>query len=161
MILWFAGLSFVLVALVFDSPGLDYRLVMAGSVFPSFESLTGAPWVLHTLLASVAALVAVAISLRSRRLTQRRWVGVPIGMFFHLVLDGTWARTELFWWPAFGNVLGEGVTPELDRGWFVLVLELIGLAALGWMWISRELGEPSNRQRFLETGQLPRPERTR
>ncbi len=156
MILWFAGLTFVLVAVVFDSPGLDFRLVMAGSVLPSLESITGSPWVLHTLAASVAVLAVVAGLFRGQRISQRRWVAIPIGMFFHLVLDGTWTRTKLFWWPAFGNVLGEGATPELDRGWWITALELVGLAAIVWMWQTRHLGEPSNRQRFVTSGQLPR-----
>ena len=39
MFFWFLGLSFVLVLVVFDSPLLDYRLVMVGSVLPWLDRL--------------------------------------------------------------------------------------------------------------------------
>lgn len=149
-------MAIVTVSIVFDSPSLDYRLIIVGAVLPSLESATGAPWFLHTLAAPVLVFGAVALALQGKRLAQRRWIGLPIGLFFHLVLDGTWARTELFWWPAFGNVLGDGSTPEASRGWFLLVLELIGIAALVWVWNANDLGEPNNRRRFLTTGHLPR-----
>ena len=156
MFFWFAGLAIVLVSIVFDSPSLDYRLILLGAVLPSLESVTGSAWILHTLAAPVLVFAAVAVLLRGKRLAQRRWIGLPIGLFVHLILDGTWTQTSLFWWPAFGNVLGEADNPELSRGWLLVVLELIGIAALVWVWRNNQLGEPANRQRFLTSGQLPR-----
>ncbi len=156
MVFWFAGLSIIAVSLVFDSPNLDYRLVMVGAVLPSIESLTGAPWILHTLVAPVVISSLVALGLRGKRLAQRKWIGLPIGLFIHLVLDGTWTQTKLFWWPVFGNVLGEGRTPELSRGVLLVVMELVGVAALWWVWSTNELHIDDNRKRFLTTGRLPR-----
>ena len=130
--------------------------ITAGAVLPSIESFTGSAWFLHTLAAPVLVFAAVAVVLRGKRLAQRRWIGLPIGMFVHLILDGTWASTSLFWWPVFGNVLGENRTPELSRGLLLIVMELIGLAALAWIWSNNQLGESENRQRFVQTGQLPR-----
>lgn len=156
MFFWFAGMAMVLVSIVFDSPSLDYRLILFGAVLPSAESLTGSPWILHTLAAPVIVFGVVALALQGQRLAQRRWISFPIGLFVHLVLDATWARKELFWWPAFGNVLGEGRTPELAFGAFGIVLEVIGLLALAWVWSANELGDKANRQRFLTTGHLPR-----
>ena len=49
MFLWFAGLSLVLVTIVFSSPALDYRMVMLGSVLPLLDGVTGGAWVLHTM----------------------------------------------------------------------------------------------------------------
>ncbi len=49
MLLWFAVLALVLVAQVFDSPNLDYRLVVLGAVLPVAEGVLGGPWLLHTL----------------------------------------------------------------------------------------------------------------
>src|SRR5690606_33158628 len=96
---WFAAAAFTIVVLVFSSPAIDYRLVALGAVLPVGEAAFGGPFVLHTLVGSVALLTIVVLATRGRRLVARQLIGLPIGTFLHLVLDGTWARTELFWWP--------------------------------------------------------------
>lgn len=155
--LWFVGLSFLLVAVIFDSPALDYRLVLVGAVLPLPEALIGGPWLLHTLLGAVGVFALVAVTGRGRRLFQRRWVGLPIGIFVHLVLDGTWAEPELFWWPFLGGSLGDGPIPELDRGLGVIVMmEVIGAGALVVAVRRFGLDRPVARRRFLATGQLLR-----
>jgi hypothetical protein len=156
MFLWFAGLSLVLVTIVFSSPALDYRVVMLGSVLPLLDAVTGGAWVLHTLLASVVALAVVMLATRGRRLVRRRWLGIPIGMFVHLVLDGVWTSTHLFWWPAFGAGFAGKSLPETARGGLVVLMELAGLTVL--VWGARRFGlfAPEARRRFVRTGQLPR-----
>jgi hypothetical protein len=77
-------------------------------------------------------------------------------MFMHLVLDGAWANTDIFWWPAFGTSFGNDRLPELDRGALSVVMELLGVAALVYAWNRFGLREPTARDRFLRTGQLPR-----
>lgn len=156
MFLWFVGLSLVLVTLFFSSPALDYRLVMLGSVLPLLDAVTGGPWILHTLLGSVGALAMVMLATRGRRLVRRRWLGIPIGLFLHLVLDGVWTDTSLFWWPAFGADFGRSGVPEASLGALAVVMEAVGLAALVWAWRRFGLTEPAHRRRFLRTGQLPR-----
>jgi hypothetical protein len=156
MILWFAGLSFALVWLVFRSAALDYRLVMLGSVLPVGEWFVG-PALLHTLLASVALLMLVMLATRRRRLARRRLISLPIGLLMHLVLDGVWTRAEVFWWPFLGIELGAGELPELDRPVVVMVaMELVGLAALAWCWAQFGLGDPVRRRLFWRTGHLAR-----
>jgi hypothetical protein len=156
VILWFAGGSFALVWAVFKSPALDYRLVMLGAVLPVIELVICAPKVLHTLQCSVAALTVVMLLTRRRRLVRRRWLGVPIGMFMHLVLDGMWTRTETFWWPLFGWDFPAGHLPEVDRGALTFLLELLGAAALAWCWQRFRLYEPRRRELFVRTGHLGR-----
>lgn len=153
---WFAGVGCLLVVAVFQSPALDYRLVMLGSVVPLLDGVTGGPWLLHTLLASVGALAIVMLVTQRRRLVRRRWLGVPIGMFIHLVLDGAWANTHVFWWPAFGASFGNERLPELGRGVLSIFMEVVGLAALVYAWQRFGLREQEARGRFLRTGQLPR-----
>jgi len=150
------GAGWILVVAVFQSPALDYRMVMLGSVAALLDGLTGGPWVLHTLLASVGALAIVMLLTQRRRLVRRRWLGLPIGMFVHLVLDGAWANTHVFWWPAFGTSFGHDRLPEFDRGGLSLLMEVAGLAALIYGWQRYGLQEPAARERFLRTGQLPR-----
>jgi hypothetical protein len=152
---WFLGLGWLLVVAVFQSPALDYRLVLLGTVVPLLDAVTGGPWVLHTLVASVVVLVVVMLTTQRRRLVRRRWLGLPIGMFIHLVLDGAWADTDVFWWPAFGS-FGNDRLPELDRGGLSVVMELVGVVALLYSWNRFGLRERAARDRFLRTGQLPR-----
>ncbi len=159
MVLWFAGLALVLVAVVFDSPNLDYRMVMAGAVLPALEALTGAATIGHTLVGPVTAFALVALVGRGRRLVQRRWVGLPIGWFMHLVLDGTWTETDRFWWPVTGWEFG-GVAPEADRSLLViLAMELIGAASLVWGARRFGLRTMGAVRRFAATGHLPPPRR--
>lgn len=157
MLLWFIGPTVALVWLIFRSPAFDYRLVALGSVLPLAEFVTGGPRVLHTLLGAVAALTIVVLATRERRLVRRRWIGLPIGLFFHLVLDGAFTRAELFWWPFLGVALPSGTLPELDRPVAVIVvLELIGAAACWWCAQAFDLADPARRRLMLDTGRVDR-----
>ncbi|HSL57402.1 MAG TPA: hypothetical protein VK866_06135 [Acidimicrobiales bacterium] len=157
MLLWFAGLGFVSVVLVFRSPALDYRMVVLGSVLPLVEALTGGPKVLHTLLGPVVVLTVVMLATRNRRLVRRRWLGLPIGLFVHLVLDASWADRDLFWWPAFGWSFPTTQLPELERGLgAIVVMELIGAAAIVWSWRRFGLDDPARRELFVRHGRLDR-----
>ena len=157
MFLWFAGVSLVFVWFVFQSPALDYRLVMLGSILPLSEVIFGGPRVLHTLLFSVALLMVVMLATQNKRLLRRRWISLPIGVMLHLVLDGVWAQAEVFWWPFFGPTFSNSTIPEFDHGLMITItMELIGLAALVWGYINFGLSDPVHRRTFLTTGHLPR-----
>lgn len=158
MVLWFAGAAFVLVWVIFRSPALDYRLVMLGAVLPVGEALVGGPWALHTLVGGVALLLVVVLATQRRRLVRRRWISLPIGVLLHLALDGSFTRTELFWWPFFGlDALGQGGVPEVTRGLGpAAFFDLIGLACLVWCYRRFGLDDPDRRLAFLRTGHLDR-----
>jgi hypothetical protein len=156
VLLWFAGGAFVLVWLVFRSPAVDYRLVILGALLPLVELPFGSPRVLHSLAGSVGLLALAMLLTPRRRLMQRRLVAIPIGTFLHLVLDGMWTRTDAFWWPFTGLGWSDERLPELSRGGFDVVLELVGAAALWWCWTRFGLADPARRRRFLRTGQLDR-----
>jgi membrane-bound metal-dependent hydrolase YbcI (DUF457 family) len=143
MILWFVGMSLVAVLLVFRSPAVDYRLVVLGALVPLVELPFGEPRLLHSLTGAVLALVLAMLATPRRRLVQRRLVGVPIGMFLHLVLDGMWAWSDT-------------ALPEVSRGWWNIGLELAGVTALWWFWQRFRLNEPDRRQRFWRTGRIDR-----
>lgn len=157
MILWFVGMSIAAVWLVFRSPALDYRLVALGSVLPVGEVLLGGPRVAHTLVASVALLTVVMLATQQRRLVRRRLIGLPIGMLMHLVLDGVWADSQVFWWPFLGWSFGDGEVPEWGRPWVVwLVLDAAGAAALVWCYRTFGFEDRERREEFWRTGHLPR-----
>jgi hypothetical protein len=156
MLLWFAGTAVVSVWLVFRSPAVDYRLVVLGALLPLVELPFGEPRVLHSLTGAVALLVLAMVATPRRRLVQRRLVAVPIGVFLHLVFDGIWGDTDAFWWPFTGLDWSQDRLPELARGGFDVVLEVVGAALLWWAWRRFRLFEPARRARFWRTGQLDR-----
>ena len=161
MLVWYAALAAIGVWAVFDSPALDYRMVMLGAVLPVPELALGRPGPLHSLTTAVAVLAAVMLATRGRRLVRRRWLGIPIGLFAHLVLSGVWADTDAFWWPLTGLALSGAEPPELARGALTLVLEIVGIAAALWWHRRVGLDDPAARLGFLRTGQLPRGAATR
>ena len=158
MLLWFAGASFLAVWLIFRDPAIDYRLVMAGAVLPDVVDglVAGGPWVAHTLLFAVVLLVAVMGATHGRRLVRRRLLALPIGVFLHLVLDGAWLDSRVFWWPARGTSFPDNGLASFERGGFSVVLELVGLAILVWAWQRFRLAEPERQRVFLRAGRLGR-----
>ncbi|MCP5026609.1 MAG: hypothetical protein GY929_10025 [Actinomycetia bacterium] len=142
---------------MFQSPGVDYRMVALGAVLPLAEVLAGRVLILHTLAGAIVTLTVVMFSTVGRRLVRRRWLGLPIGLLVHLVLDGSFSDPSTFWWPLRGfDLAGQG-PPELDRGLgLLLLMEAVGGAVIWWFTTRFELLAPEHRARFLRTGQLPR-----
>jgi len=153
--IWFAVLSVVITWAVFQSPALDYRLVALGAVLPTVETAFGAG-PLHSLLAPTLTLAVVMLATQRRRLVRRRWLGLPIGMYMHLVLDFAFTRTATFWWPFLGTSFSPGRSPELSRGWVTLLMELCGIAVGVWAYRRFGLQDAERRSRLLHTGQLDR-----
>lgn len=158
MLLWFAGLSFVLVVAVFRDAALDERLVMAAATVPAVLDLTlGGIRPLHTLAFPIGLLIAVMLATVGHRSLRRRLLAVPIGAFMNLVLDGMWSSTRLILWPLGGLSFGDEQLPTLGRPWPVrLAMEVAGLGALWWCTRRFRLLEPENRRRFLRSGRLDR-----
>jgi hypothetical protein len=157
MLLWFAGVSLVVAWVVFHDPAIDHRVLVAGALLPDVvDAPLGGAWVGHTLLFSAILLGVVMLATRGRRPARRRWLALPIGTFVHLVADGVWARSQVFWWPFLGGGL-RGPLPSLDHGIAVAILEeMAGAGALVWFWRRFRLGDPAVRSAFLRTGRLPR-----
>lgn len=155
MFIWFAAGSVTIVWAVFQSPAIDYRMVMLGSILGVGEvGFWIAP--LHTLAAPTIVLVAVGLATIGHRLVRRRLLGIPIGMFLHLVLDGAWTRTDVFWWPAAGWSLPRQRSLIIGRGIWSVLLELIGIGLAVWLFDRFGLDDRDRRHRFLTTGQLDR-----
>jgi hypothetical protein len=158
VLLWFAGLSFVLVVAVFRDPALDERLVMAAATLPAVLDLTvGGVRFLHTLAFPILLLAAVMVGTIGRRSLRRTLLALPIGAFMNLVLDGMWSSTRLIVWPLGGLSFGDEQLPTLGRPLGLrLLMELLGLVALAWSVRRFQLLEPRNRDRFLRSGRLDR-----
>ncbi len=159
MLVWFAGLAPPAVAAIFASRALDYRFVLVGAVLPSLALAVDHLWFMGSLLFPIAVLAGVMVAGWGRRLVQRRWLGLPIGIFCHLILDGAWLRSALFWWPLGGVRLGEVESAGLRPIWALAVMECIGAAALWWSWRRFGLADSHRRREFLRTGRLEPPAR--
>lgn len=154
MLFWYAGLSVLLVYFVFQSTGIDYRLVVAGSLLPL---LVDVPFLGlsygHTLLASVVLLIVVMLLTIGRpRLLRRRLLCLPIGAFCGLVLSAAWANTDVFWWPFTGASLPDGAL--LPAPGLVVLEELAGLAACAWIVHRFGLDDRARRGEFFRSGRL-------
>lgn len=136
MILWFLGLAPALVWLVFRDRALDYRLVAAGALAPDLVDVAfGGARAAHSVVTSAVLLVVVMLATRGRRRLRRRLLALPIGTFMHLVLDGAWQATRVFWWPAFGWGFRDAPLPSLDRPVLALiVMEIAGAIVLWRSW---------------------------
>ena len=155
MILWRVFGSVFGVWNVFQSSGLDFRLVAAGAVLPlALDAPFGEMSYAHTLLSAVVLLTIAMLATtgRGRRLRRRRALSLVIGWFAGLVLGGAWAHHELFWWPLFGA--GRPSARLLPPLWLLASLEVAGAAAARWVWTRFGLGDPARRVRFARTGRL-------
>jgi hypothetical protein len=153
--IWFVAASVAIVWTVFRSPAVDYRVVALGSVLGLVEVPFGVgPF--QTLAFSVLALVVVMLATVGHRMRRRRWLGIPIGMFLHLVLDGSWTNQNVFWWPFTGLRFAGVEAPLVGRGVWSLVLELIGVMIAVWLWSEFGLDDQGRRRLLVRTGQLDR-----
>ncbi|MDQ6853460.1 MAG: hypothetical protein M3046_07165 [Actinomycetota bacterium] len=154
MLLWYVGLSVVIVLLVFQSSGVDYRLVAVGSLLPLAIDLPARRlWLGHTLLASVTLLVLVMLVTIGRpRLLRRRLLCLPIGAFCGLALSAAWTNTDVFWFPFTVSTLPDA--PLLPAPGIVLLEELAGLAAIVWVVYRCGLRDPARRDELVRTGRL-------
>lgn len=154
MVLWYAGVSVVLVAYVFRSTGVDYRFVAGGALLPLLVDLPlGRSAYAHTLVAGAGLLaVAMVATIGRPRLLRRRLVCIPIGFLCGLVLSGIWAEPDVFWWPVSGRSFPD--EPLLPPLVVVALEELAGLAACAWVVIRFGLADPARRAEFLRSGRL-------
>ena len=154
MFLWYICLSVAGVALVFQSRGVDYRLIAVGSLLPLVLDVPfGYRAYGYTLLLAVVLLALAMLGTIGRpRLLRRRLLCLPIGVFAGLVLSGAFSNSELFWWPFLGTSFAHDAL--LPGTWWVVGEELVGLA-VGWFLVGvYDLYLPEPRREFLQTGRL-------
>jgi hypothetical protein len=155
VVLWLAFGAIFGVWNVFQSSGLDFRLVALGALLPE---VVDAPFRAqsfgHTLLAAVTVLTVAMLATtgRGHRLRRRRALSLSIGWFAGLVLAASWAHKEVFWWPAFGADRPDASL--FPAALVVVVEELLGFAAAWWTWTRFGLRDPARRRAFLRTGRL-------
>lgn len=154
MFFWFLATSVITIGFVFRDPSFDNRLLLVGSVLPAADAFFGGARALHSITVSIALLAVVMIATKRGSASRKTLLGLPIGMFLHLVFDAAWNDTDTFWWPITGLEFADAGIPIVDRGWISLVLEIAGVAAVAWLWRRNGLSEPERRRRFLRDGRL-------
>jgi len=155
MILWLVFGSVFGVWNVFQSSGVDFRLIAMGALAPLvLDAPFGAQSYCHTLLSAVLVLLAAMLFNvgRGRRLRRRRALSFSIGWFAGLVLSGAWAHKEVFWWPLFGTERPEA--PLLPPIGLLLVLEALGAIAAWWCWRTFGLADRARRDDLVRRGRL-------
>ena len=140
---------------VFHDSRFDYRWLLVGALLPDVvDSPFGGARVAHSISGSVGLLVVVMLATIGRRPIRRRLLALPIGTFLHLVFDGAFANTKVFWWPFGGIGFRNAPLPSWHRGAWDIVLELIGLVLCAWAVNRFGLRDPQRRRRFWRTGSL-------
>jgi hypothetical protein len=154
MFLWFLGTAILTVHFVFTDPRFDYRLLLVGAILPDVIDVPfgQARWA-HSLTVAVGVLVAVMLATAGRKPIRRLLLGLPIGLLLHLVWDGAFAATKVFWWP-FSGSWGDNQVPSLERGWLNVLMEVAGAAMLVWVWRTFGLADADRRRRFRSHGTL-------
>lgn len=133
MFFWFVGTAVASVWYVFHDPKFAFRLVVAGALAPDvIEVFLGHAGPLHSVVTMVAIMAAVMMITYGRKKSRSKMLAVVIGMFLHLVFDGAFTNTKMFWWPISGSQFGDYALPVFDRGLINIPLEIIGVLLILW-----------------------------
>lgn len=154
MVLWFVATAVLTIHFVFRDPRFDHRPLILGALLPDVldAPFGGARW-FHSLTVAVAVLAAVMALTVGRRRVRTMLLGIPIGILLHLVFDAAFDDTDVFWWPFTGG-FGGARLPLVERGWWNLVLEAVGLLLCLWAFRRFGLADPARRRAFARSGTL-------
>jgi hypothetical protein len=139
---------------VFRDPAFDYRLLIIGSIVPIGDGLFGGARALHSVTVSVALLAILMLATAGGRPVRKLLLGLPIGMLLHLVFDGAWSDTDVFWWPFTGLTFSDAPLPIVDRGVWSIAMEAVGIGLCWWLFRANQLGDAAARRSFLHEGRL-------
>jgi hypothetical protein len=125
VLFWFVGTSVASVWTVFRDPKFAYRWVIVGSLIPVFSVVT-----------VVGVLTAVMLLTIGRNATKKaarkNFLALTIGLFMHLVFDGAFLDTKMFWWPLAGLTIDGYAIPFVERGFLNIPFEIVGVALIMW-----------------------------
>jgi len=68
----------------------------------------------------------------SKRTVRKNFLALTIGLFMHLVFDGAFLSTKMFWWPLAGLSVDGYAIPLVERGFLNIPFEIAGIALILW-----------------------------
>jgi hypothetical protein len=139
VLLWFIGVSWFAVWMVFRDPRFPFAVVAVGAVFPDVVGLAvGRAAPSHSAVVVSVAMLSSVLATIGRRNIRKVLIAGAIGSLLHIVFDFSVGDAEVFWWPASGVSLPDRPIPTLDRPLAVnLVLEGVGALLMWWVSVQR------------------------
>lgn len=125
MLFWFIGTSVASVWSVFRDPKFAYRWVIVGALIPVFSVVTVVGFLVAVMLLTIGRNA-------SKRKARKNFLALTIGLFMHLVFDGAFLSTKIFWWPLAGLSLDGYAIPLIERGFLNIPFEIVGIALILW-----------------------------
>ena len=125
MLFWFIGTSVASVWSVFRDPKFAYRWVIAGALVPVFSAVTVVGFLVAVMLLTIGKSA-------SKKTVRKNFLALTIGLFMHLVFDGAFLSTKLFWWPLAGLSLDGYAIPLVERGLLNIPFEIVGIGLILW-----------------------------
>lgn len=155
VLFWFVGTAVLGIWSVFRDPRFDYRFLIVGVLAPDvIDGLWGGARAFHSVVTIVVVLTVIMIATAGRRPIRRRLLALPIGAFVHLIVDFAFADTDTFWWPVTGLSFDGARLPVVERGWWNVPLEIIGIVLCVVAWKRFGLADENRRRDFLTRGVL-------
>jgi hypothetical protein len=110
---------------VFRDPKFAYRWVIVGALVPVFSVVTVVGFLVAVMLLTIGKNF-------SKRTVRKNFLALTIGLFMHLVFDGAFLSTKMFWWPLAGLSLDGYAIPLIERGFLNIPFEIVGIALILW-----------------------------
>jgi hypothetical protein len=125
MLFWFIGTSVASVWSVFRDPKFAYRWVIVGALIPIFSVVT--------VVGVLTAVMLLTIGKNAtKKAARKNFLALTIGLFMHLVFDGAFLNTKMFWWPLAGLTTDGYAIPFVERGFLNIPFEIVGVALIMW-----------------------------
>ena len=125
MLFWFIGTSVASVWSVFRDPKFAYRWVIVGALIPIFSVVT--------VVGVLTAVMLLTIGKNAtKKAARKNFLALTIGLFMHLVFDGAFLNTKMFWWPLAGLTTDGYLIPLVERGFLNIPFEIVGVALIIW-----------------------------
>jgi hypothetical protein len=110
---------------VFRDPKFAYRWVIVGALIPIFSVVT--------VVGVLTAVMLLTIGKNAtKKAARKNFLALTIGLFMHLVFDGAFLNTKMFWWPLAGLTTDGYAIPFVERGFLNIPFEIVGVALIMW-----------------------------
>jgi len=125
MLFWFIGTSVASVWSVFRDPKFAYRWVIVGALIPIFSVVTVVGVLTAVMLLTIGKIA-------TKKAARKNFLALTIGLFMHLVFDGAFLNTKMFWWPLAGFTTDGYSLPVVERGFLNIPFEIVGVVLILW-----------------------------